>query len=144
MLGLRQKLILGFGVLLIILMALGVQRRIWALVAASAGFLVGFGPYLIWSRILYGGFLETLRRGWANLGGEAFPPSYYLGVLPEMLTWTAVAGLVLWLVRRLHSTVTSLRMSSDSMRLRTIPSTPPATAILFSSICKRSRLSGCT
>jgi 4-amino-4-deoxy-L-arabinose transferase-like glycosyltransferase len=86
---------------ILMLMALAAERRILAVLACSAGFTLGFGPYLLWSRIHYGGFLETLSNGWDNLGGPAYPPWYYLGVVPEMLTWVAVAGLVLWLARRI-------------------------------------------
>jgi hypothetical protein len=82
------------------LLALGAKRRVRAAAACGAGFVVGMGPYLCWSRIRYGGFFETLHRGWQNFGGDKQPLDYYVKILPEMITWIGVAGLVMCLVRR--------------------------------------------
>jgi 4-amino-4-deoxy-L-arabinose transferase-like glycosyltransferase len=86
------------GVLALLVFA--ADRRVKAVISCAAGFLLGIGPYLCWSRIRYDGFFETLRNGWANLGGDSEPFFYYLRDSPTMLSWLAIAGLALWLIRR--------------------------------------------
>jgi len=44
--------------------------------------------------------LETFRNGWSNLGGPAEPFFYYVKIAPDMISWLAIAGLILWVVRR--------------------------------------------
>ena len=82
------------------LLVLAADRRVRAAVACAAGFAVGIGPYLCWSRLRYDGFLETFRNGWSNLGGPAEPFFYYVKIAPDMISWLAIAGLILWVVRR--------------------------------------------
>ncbi|MGD0347094.1 MAG: glycosyltransferase family 39 protein [Terracidiphilus sp.] len=82
------------------LLALAPQRRVKASIAGAAGFVLGIGPYLCWSKLQYGGFLETLKRGWWNLGGNEEPFGYYLAILPQMISWLGLAGLALWLIRK--------------------------------------------
>ncbi|MGD0735439.1 MAG: glycosyltransferase family 39 protein [Terracidiphilus sp.] len=82
------------------LLVFAADRKVRAVVACAAGFVLGIGPYLGWSRLEYGGFLETFRNGWYSLGGPAEPFPYYLMILPAMISWLAVAGLALWGVRR--------------------------------------------
>lgn len=75
-----------------------------AAVATILGFAAGFGPYLVWSRLRYRGFLATLRLGWGNVGGSAEPALYYLRNFVQLFNWIAVAGLALfiagWILRR--------------------------------------------
>jgi 4-amino-4-deoxy-L-arabinose transferase-like glycosyltransferase len=82
------------------LLVFAADRRVRAAVACAVGFGFGIGPYLCWSRLRYDGFLETFRNGWSNLGGPAEPFLYYLKILPAMITGLAIAGLILWIVRR--------------------------------------------
>jgi 4-amino-4-deoxy-L-arabinose transferase-like glycosyltransferase len=99
------------------LLALAADRRVRAAVACAGGFAMGIGPYLCWSRLEYGAFLETFRNGWASLGGPAEPFFYYMRILPAMITWVAVAGLVLWVARRGWD-FKSARAAFDWQRMR--------------------------
>jgi 4-amino-4-deoxy-L-arabinose transferase-like glycosyltransferase len=74
-------------------------RWLRAVVRFGIGFGVAIVPYLLWSKIGYGGFLTTLQRGWANVAGSSEPPAYYIQHFVEVFSWIAVAGLVLWFVR---------------------------------------------
>ncbi len=65
----------------------------------AAGFAIGFAPYLLWSRIRYGGFLATLKSGWANVVGSAEPATYYLRNFAEVFPWITLVGLILWAVK---------------------------------------------
>ena len=72
----------------------------WKNVLASlGGFFAGFGPYLLWSRIAYGGFFETLRRGYQYYEGARQSPLYYAQSFGVMFGWIALVGLLLWIVR---------------------------------------------
>ena len=88
------------SVCILALLVLCAKNRVRAGVACAAGFALGIGPYLCWSRIEFGTFLFTLQNGWWNLGGEAEPWYYFLALLPQMLTWMGIAGLALWFLRR--------------------------------------------
>jgi 4-amino-4-deoxy-L-arabinose transferase-like glycosyltransferase len=70
-----------------------------AVVAGAVGFAVAIAPYLIWSRVRYGGFLATFIGGWNIFDGEAESPFYYLKNFANIFSWITVAGLVLWVVR---------------------------------------------
>jgi 4-amino-4-deoxy-L-arabinose transferase-like glycosyltransferase len=85
-----------FSVAILSLLVLAANRRVRAVLACAAGFLLGIGPYLFWSRLRFGGFFETFNLGWENMGGPAEPFFYYLKFLPAMLSWLATAGLALW------------------------------------------------
>jgi len=69
------------------------------LLASLAGFFLGFGPYLIWSRFTYGGFFETLRRGYQYYEGARQSPLFYVQNFGTMFGWITAAGLLLWIVR---------------------------------------------
>jgi len=66
--------------------------------ACAAGFFAGFGPYLVWSRITYGGFFETMRRGYQYYEGARQSPIYYLQNFGVMFGWITLAGLLLWIL----------------------------------------------
>ena len=101
-LALASTVLMRFGSLstvgVLMLLPLAARFRWRALAVCLAGFLAGMAPYLCWSRLRYGGFLETLRNGWANLGGLPEPFLYYVQNMPQMLTWLSIAGLALWLL----------------------------------------------
>jgi hypothetical protein len=77
------------------LLVFAADRKLRAAVFCAAGFALGIGPYLCWSRLEYDGFLETFRNGWSNLGGPAEPFFYYVKIAPNMVSWVAIAGLIL-------------------------------------------------
>lgn len=81
------------------LLLLDTKRWRQAVVSCAAGFAGGLGPYLVWSRLEFGGFLTTLRNGWQNLGGEGEAPLYYLRNIGNIFGWITVAGLGLWIGR---------------------------------------------
>lgn len=72
------------------------DRRCRALLAGAFGFLVGFVPYLCWSRLRYGSFLETMRRGWTYYQGERQSPLFYATNFGTIFGWITLAGLVMW------------------------------------------------
>jgi len=76
------------------------HRRIRAVLATAAGFALGVGPYLCWSRLRFGGFLETFRNGWSNFGGPSEPFFFYLQHSGVLLSWLTIAGLAVWVLRR--------------------------------------------
>ncbi len=99
----------GFGLSLAILMRFGsipsvgpifmltiAARERWkASAAAAAGLVAGLGPYLLWSRMTYGGFFETLREGWRNVEGPEPPFTFYVAASPTIFTWIGLAGLLI-------------------------------------------------
>ena len=85
------------GVLALLALAAGKPMR--AAAACAAGFIAGMAPYLCWSRIHYGGFFATFRNGWSSLNGPTQPFLYYAQHLPQLISWTAVAGLAICAVR---------------------------------------------
>jgi 4-amino-4-deoxy-L-arabinose transferase-like glycosyltransferase len=101
---LAMAVLMRFGSLstvgILSLLALGAIGRVKASMASAAGFVLGFGPYLCWSKLQYDSFFETLRQGWGNLGGNEEPFGYYLTILPQMISWLGLAGLALWLGRK--------------------------------------------
>jgi 4-amino-4-deoxy-L-arabinose transferase-like glycosyltransferase len=75
-------------------------RRWWrAALACAAGFIVGIGPYLCWSRYTYGGFFATLVSGWHNVGGSGESYFYYVQNFADIFSWITLAGLVLWIAQ---------------------------------------------
>ncbi len=84
------------------LMLLAANRRLRAILSGAAGFVLGMGPYLVWSRVYYGGFFETLRLGWVNLEGPAEPFFYYAKNAPVVFSWLAIVGLCLFLLREAY------------------------------------------
>ena len=71
-------------------------RRVFACVI---GFLVGFTPYLCWSRLRYEGYFETLRRGWTYYQGDRQSPLFYAQSFGTMFCWITLVGLTVWVVR---------------------------------------------
>ncbi|HEV2618428.1 MAG TPA: hypothetical protein VGU23_00650 [Acidobacteriaceae bacterium] len=78
------------------LLVLAADRRVRAISSCAVGFLLGFGPYLCWSRWRYGGFFETLKLGWANFDGPRESPFFYLRLYGDIFTWISLAGIALW------------------------------------------------
>jgi 4-amino-4-deoxy-L-arabinose transferase-like glycosyltransferase len=101
---LAMAVLMRFGSLssiaMLSLLVLVANRRVRAALACAAGFALGMGPYLCWSRLRYGGFLETFRNGWSNLGGPTESFFYYLKNSAAMLSWLTIAGLAAWVIRR--------------------------------------------
>lgn len=85
------------GVLSLLLLA--AHRRVRAVLACGAGFAVGVGPYLGWSRLRYGGFLATIRQNWSSFLGPVQPFFFYVHDFILIFSWLTVAGLALWFVR---------------------------------------------
>jgi hypothetical protein len=76
------------------------NRRRRAALATAAGIALGLGPYLCWSRLRFGGFLETFRNGWSNFGGPSEPFFYYLQHFVDIFSWLTFAGLAVWVLRK--------------------------------------------
>jgi 4-amino-4-deoxy-L-arabinose transferase-like glycosyltransferase len=79
------------------LLVLAADRRWRAALACGAGLVAGMGPYLAWSRFRYGGFLTTLRSGWAYRGVPEESPLFYLRNFTNIFSWVTLAGLALWM-----------------------------------------------
>ncbi len=98
-LALALSVLMRFGSLssvgMLSLLLLAAPRKIRACVVCGIGFAAGLIPYLAWSRVQYGGFLQTFHNGWANFGGPGEPFSYYLKNFPAIFSWVALAGLLL-------------------------------------------------
>jgi 4-amino-4-deoxy-L-arabinose transferase-like glycosyltransferase len=78
------------------LLTLAATRRVRAMVACGAGFLLGMAPYLCWSRWKYGGFLATFLSGWDNFSGPGQSAWFYVRWSGVIFGWVTLAGLVLW------------------------------------------------
>jgi 4-amino-4-deoxy-L-arabinose transferase-like glycosyltransferase len=78
------------------LLTLAAGQRVRAVVACGLGFVAGMGPYLVWSRVRYGGFFTTMRNGWNNFGGAAESPLFYMRMYGDIFTWLSLAGLGIW------------------------------------------------
>jgi 4-amino-4-deoxy-L-arabinose transferase-like glycosyltransferase len=85
------------GVLFLLVLAADLWWR--AALACSAGFAVGIGPYLCWSRLRYGGFFSTFRNGWVRFQGLPESSFFYLKNFGTILSWVTLAGLALWIGR---------------------------------------------
>ena len=77
------------------LLAFTADRRWRAAAACTAGFAIGFAPYLVWSRIAYGGFLTTFQEGWSNFDGPEESPLFYVRNFIPIFGWITLAGLAL-------------------------------------------------
>ena len=97
--GLSLALLMRFGSIpavgVLFLLPLMAKRRWSSLAAAGGGFVLGFGPYLLWSQVAYGGFFETIRQGWSHVEGAAPPFAFYLSNAPIIFTWIGLIGLFL-------------------------------------------------
>jgi Dolichyl-phosphate-mannose-protein mannosyltransferase len=85
------------GVLMLLVFA---ATRWWkAAVACGMGFVAAIVPYLCWSRVRYGGFFETFRRGWRYYEGARESPLFLAWNFGVIFSWITLAGLVLWVGR---------------------------------------------
>lgn len=96
---LAATVLMRFGSLpsacILFLLPLIAKRRLRALAACALGLLVAMAPYLLWSRLRYGGFFFTLRAGWAGVVDAGEPFSYYIVNSLVIFTPAAVLGLLL-------------------------------------------------
>ena len=67
--------------------------------ATVVGFMAALLPYLVWSRVQYGGFLTTFQRGWQYYEGARESPLFLLRNFGVMFSWITLAGLALWVAR---------------------------------------------
>lgn len=122
---LAMAVLMRFGSLssvgILSLLALAPRERVKASIAGAAGFVLGMGPYLCWSKLQYGGFFETLKQGWWNLGGSEEPLTYYLRILPQMISWLGVAGLALWFLRKAWELKKNRKLGAWSRSAEAIP-----------------------
>ncbi len=106
-LALAAAMLMRFGSLpsvgILFLLPLAATRRSRALVACGAGFAIGMAPYLLWSRLRFGGFFFTLRNGWTGVVDEGEPFFFYLRNAAAIFSGLALAGVALaacwWLWR---------------------------------------------
>jgi hypothetical protein len=82
------------SVAMLLLLPLAAKQPWKALIACGAGLLVGLAPYLLWSRLVYGGFFSTLHEGWTHVEGPEESIFFYLRNSATILTPVAVFGLV--------------------------------------------------
>ena len=79
---------------MLFLVPLLAKRRWKAAMACCAGFLAGLGPYLVWSRLRFGGFFLTLHKGWTNVEGKE-SVFFYLRNSGAIFTPVALFGLTI-------------------------------------------------
>lgn len=79
---------------MLFLVPLLAKRRWKASMACCAGFLAGLGPYLVWSRLRFGGFFLTLHKGWTNVEGKE-SVFFYLRNSGAIFTPVALFGLTI-------------------------------------------------
>jgi 4-amino-4-deoxy-L-arabinose transferase-like glycosyltransferase len=95
---LALSILMRFGTLpsagLLFLLPLAAKRRWTALIACGAGLLVGLVPYLLWSRLNFGGFFYTLQSGWEHVEGPVGSVFFYVRNAATIFTPVAVFGLV--------------------------------------------------
>jgi 4-amino-4-deoxy-L-arabinose transferase-like glycosyltransferase len=82
---------------LLSLLVFAADRWSRAALACGAGFAVGIGPYLCWSRLRYGGFFRTFRSGWEHFQGPGESPFFYLKNFGHIFSWITFGGMVLWI-----------------------------------------------
>lgn len=83
---------------MLFLLTLLAPRRGRAMLACAAGLGVGMAPYLLWSRLEYGGFLYTLKAGWTNVEGPSESFFYYLKNSCTIFSTVAMTGLLIMAV----------------------------------------------
>ena len=97
-LALAAAMLMRFGSLpsvgILFLLPLAATRRWRALAACGAGFVAGMAPYLLWSRMRFGGFFFTLRNGWTGVVDEGEPFFFYLHNAATIFSGLALAGVV--------------------------------------------------
>ena len=90
---------------LLLLLPLTAKSKWRAFLACATGFLIALVPYLLWSRLKFGGFFQTLQYGWANVEGPVGSPDFFLRNAPTIFTPIALIGLLLaacWGVWRIY------------------------------------------
>jgi hypothetical protein len=134
----------GFAVSLAILMRFGsipsvgllcllpllASVRWKALAAMCAGIMAGLAPYLIWSRVNYGGFFRTLGVGWRNVEGPEPSRLFFIANLPAIFTWAGVVGLAIAAVVGLAAAIRYMRENPRAAEF-TFSATPNALLILL-------------
>jgi 4-amino-4-deoxy-L-arabinose transferase-like glycosyltransferase len=81
--------------------------RWWrAALATAVGFAAAIAPYLLWSRLRYGGLFTTFVNAWNIFDGEAGSPFFYLKNFVNIFSWITLAGLALYALRSLADTRT--------------------------------------
>lgn len=84
---------------LLMLLVFAASRWWRAAVACGLGFLLAIVPYLCWSRVRYGGFFETFRRGWRYYEGARESPLFLARNFGVIFSWITLAGVALWVGR---------------------------------------------
>jgi hypothetical protein len=79
---------------MLFVLPLAAKRRWKALMACGAGLLAGLAPYLLWSRLRFGGFFFTLHTGWTKVQGPEESLFFYLRNSAVIFTPVAIFGLV--------------------------------------------------
>jgi hypothetical protein len=115
---LALSILMRFGAIpsvgILLLLPLAAERRGKAFLACLAGLVAGLAPYLLWSRLEFGGFFSTLRAGWAGIDGPTESSLYFLRNSGTIFTPVAIGGFLLiaaCLAWRLLRAVPSLRRS---------------------------------
>jgi 4-amino-4-deoxy-L-arabinose transferase-like glycosyltransferase len=96
---LALSILMRFGTLPIVgmlfVLPLAAKRRWKALIWCGAGLLVGLAPYLLWSRLSFGGFFFTIREGWTHAEESREPALFYLQNAAAILSPLALFGIVI-------------------------------------------------
>lgn len=94
---LALSILMRFGTLpsvaMLFLLPVAAKQRWKALIACGAGLLAGLAPYLLWSRLAFGGFFSTLHEGWTHVEGPEESIFFYLRNSATIFTLVAVLGL---------------------------------------------------
>jgi 4-amino-4-deoxy-L-arabinose transferase-like glycosyltransferase len=100
-LSLALCILMRFGaipsVAVLLLLPLASPGRWKALIASVCGIASGLAPYLLWSRLKFGGFLFTLRSAWTHVEGPVEPSTYFISNAATIFTPVAIIGLLLCL-----------------------------------------------
>jgi len=86
---------------MLLLLPLAARQRWRAVGACASGLAIAMAPYLVWSKLRYGGFLATLQAGWRNVEGPVEPFSFFITNAAKIFSYVAVVGLLLALVTQL-------------------------------------------
>jgi hypothetical protein len=90
------------SIAMLLLLPLASRSRWKALAASVCGVATGLAPYLLWSKLKFGGFLFTLRLAWTHVEGPVEARTYFLHNAATIFTPAAVIGLLLCLVYQLY------------------------------------------
>lgn len=98
-LALASTILMRFGSLpsagILLLLPLAAKQRGKALTCCGLGIFLGLAPYLLWSRLHFGGFFYTLSAGWAGVVDQPESFFFYLRNAAVIFTPVALLGLVL-------------------------------------------------